>query len=339
MTSPRRQTNLQSTRYPREPESASIVNMPLPSASEREPKLQLERVGDILRRTREKLGEDLQGVAEYLCIRRGYLEALEDSRYDEFPADAYVIGFLRSYAEYLGLDSKDAIERYRNEMSGRRKKPSLTLPTPIVEGRAPSVFIIVGALVAVILVYALWYALSTSDRASVSEPAALPSTPSAEAPANVPTPVPTAITDPAAATATPLASTAPSPSTPAPQETTPAPALAAQPAAAPAVTAPIAEKPATPPGPPPRLVIRATQSSWIMLADTKGQTLFDRVLKPGETYKVPDMPDLTLTTGNGGGIVLVLDGADLPKLSASSSGVIRNIPLDTASLKALPSRD
>ena len=85
---------------------------------------------------------------------------------------------------------------------------------------------------------------------------------------------------------------------------------------------------------PQHLVIRADQSSWVMISDNKGTTVFDRVLKPGETYPVPDKPGLTLTTGNGGGIVITLDGVDMPKLSSSSSGILRDVPLDSTYLRA-----
>ena len=51
-----------------------------------------------------------------------------------------------------------------------------------------------------------------------------------------------------------------------------------------------------------------------MVTDGAGKTVFDHVLKPGDIYKVPNKPGLSLTTGNGSGIVLVLDGVDLPKV-------------------------
>ncbi|MDP9128629.1 MAG: DUF4115 domain-containing protein, partial [Pseudomonadota bacterium] len=82
----------------------------------------------------------------------------------------------------------------------------------------------------------------------------------------------------------------------------------------------------------------ADQSSWVMITDSKGGTVFDRVLKPGEEFRVPDVAGLKLTTGNGGGITLTLDGADLPRLSNSSSGILRDISLDTGRLKAILSQ-
>src|SRR3984957_2529190 len=149
----------------------------VPFYAGREPPPGLERVGDILRRRRQQRGDDLQQIADYLCIRKSFLVALENSEYDELPADAYVIGFLRSYAAYLGFDGGDAINRYRGEMTGRRRKPVLVLPTPIVEGRTPSAFIMIGAALAAVLIYVLWYGLSSADRGIANTPPPLPQPP------------------------------------------------------------------------------------------------------------------------------------------------------------------
>jgi len=140
-----------------------------------------ERIGEALKRAREKRGDDLGRIADYLCIRQVFLAALEESRYDDLPADAYVIGFLRSYAGYLGMDGSDVINRYRREMSGRRRKPSLAMPTPITEGRAPSALIMIGAASAALVVYAIWYGLSGSGRTAMNVAPPLP-VPAAEAP-------------------------------------------------------------------------------------------------------------------------------------------------------------
>src|ERR1700722_13022476 len=160
----------------------------VPFYAGREPPPGLERVGDILRRRRQQRGDDLQQIADYLCIRKSFIVALENSAYDELPADAYVIGFLRSYATYLGFDGGDAINRYRGEMSGRRRKPTLVLPTPIPEGRTPSAFIMLAAASAAILIYILWYGLSSSDRSTASVPPPLPPSPSAASNATAPIP-------------------------------------------------------------------------------------------------------------------------------------------------------
>ena len=75
-----------------------------------------------------------------------------------------------------------------------------------------------------------------------------------------------------------------------------------------------------------------------MIADGNGHTIFDNVMKPGDTYAVPDKPGLMLTTGNGAGLILTLDGKELPRLSTSASKMLHNIPLNAATLKNLKTR-
>ena len=296
-------------------------------------------IGEILKRERERRGYDLQQIADYLCIRRGLLSAIENGRYEEFPADAYVIGFLRSYAELIGLNGQDAINRYRQEMAGRRRKPDLVLPTPISEGRAPTAVIIGGAVLASLLIYILWYAFSTSDRATVTTPPTLPTT-TADSSATLPSSaVPVATETLAASTPSGIAIAAPAPAS-APMQSTP-PAATASDATTTAASAPAASDAASAAAAPqqtsaPHILIKAEQSSWVLISNAQGKTIYDHVMKPGETYQVPNFPGLTLTAGNGAGIVIALDGVDLPKLSNVTSHIVRNVPLDTATLKSLP---
>ena len=308
-------------------------------------KAQPARIGDILRQARLERNEDLYLIADYLCIKPAFLIALENSRYDEFPADAYVVGFLRSYASFLGINGKDAIDRYRYEMAGRRVKPVLYMPSPMSEGRAPSAVVMIGACIAALLIYALWYSISSSSRAQIHAPPPLPvAQQQSTAPAQ-----PAVVAPPSSASVAVTTSGSANEavgivlSTPAPAAT----ALTAPPAAT-AKTPDVAAKPAKIDAATPdaaktvfgdahqasRLVIRATQSSWVMVSDASGKAVFDQVLKPGEIFKVPDQQGLTLTTGNGGGIVLVLDNHDLPKVANGAPHVVRDIPLDPAKLSA-----
>ncbi|WOF75238.1 DUF4115 domain-containing protein [Parvibaculaceae bacterium PLY_AMNH_Bact1] len=74
-----------------------------------------EEAGTVLRKARLKTGEDLKSVSDKLRIRRPYLEALEESRHDDLPGRAYAIGFVRTYAVYLGLDAAEMVALYKSE--------------------------------------------------------------------------------------------------------------------------------------------------------------------------------------------------------------------------------
>lgn len=82
-----------------------------------------------------------------------------------------------------------------------------------------------------------------------------------------------------------------------------------------------------------RVVLRATADSWVQIQGTGNDLLLTRIMHPGDTYLVPDGEDVRLTTGNAGGLELLLDGKLLPPLGASGA-VQRNIPISVAALAA-----
>jgi cytoskeleton protein RodZ len=120
------------------------------------------------------------------------------------------------------------------------------------------------------------------------------------------------------------------------------PPRAAAPSPTSASASTLATPPATPAEPPAasygggedsRILLRARADSWIQVRERQGGTvLFNRVLRPGETYRVPMRPGLLLTTGNAGGLEVVLDGDALPTLG--QQGVVRrDLPLEPELLK------
>ncbi|WP_040844403.1 DUF4115 domain-containing protein, partial [Nitrospirillum viridazoti] len=84
---------------------------------------------------------------------------------------------------------------------------------------------------------------------------------------------------------------------------------------------------------PARVVVRATDESWIQVRDAKGTLWASRVLHPGDSFRAPDVPGLTLETGNAGGVVVSLDGKDLAALGAKGQ-VVRSYPLQPDDLQA-----
>jgi cytoskeleton protein RodZ len=82
-----------------------------------------------------------------------------------------------------------------------------------------------------------------------------------------------------------------------------------------------------------RIVLKADSDSWIQVRDKSGSLLFTRVLKPGESYNVPNQPGLVLTAGNSGGLEVTVDGASAPPLGQPGK-VARNVSLDPDRLLA-----
>ncbi len=120
-------------------------------------------VGALLRASRMRIGEDLREVALILRIRYPYLEAIEDGRFEDLPGQAYAVGFLRAYADHLGLDGEEVVRRYKdNTADDGEPRANLNFPTPIAEASVPGGAIVFIGLLIVILAYGAWY-VSTSD--------------------------------------------------------------------------------------------------------------------------------------------------------------------------------
>jgi cytoskeleton protein RodZ len=288
-------------------------------------------VGADLMAARHRLGWDLAAVAAGLRIRLPYLRALEDGRIADLPGNAYAVGFLRTYASALGLDADEMARRFRAEVSQVNGKTELAFPAPVPERGVPAGAVILLGMLLAIGGYVGWYRMSGNAAHRVEPVAAVPERLAVlvdPPPAGVP---PTALTQPPAAPPPPsIAAALP-------------PAAIAAPAAAPLPPAtPPAVAAAAPPQPVApllnaeggRMVLRARNDAWVQVRDRQGgPPLLNRVLRPNETWPVPNRPNLLLTTGNAGATDVLVDGQPTPGFGGP--GVVRrDIPLDADLIKA-----
>jgi cytoskeleton protein RodZ len=127
-----------------------------------------DTVAAILRRAREHHGQDVRSIAQVLRIRQGYLEALESGQYDRLPGITYTIGFLRSYADYLGLNATKLVDQFKEEAQGAERHTELIFPEPVAEGRIPGGAVILISVALLAVAYGGWFYLSNQGR-SVSD--------------------------------------------------------------------------------------------------------------------------------------------------------------------------
>jgi cytoskeleton protein RodZ len=291
------------------------------------PAMGASRVGAELRAARQRLGWSLPDVAATLRIRLPFLEAIEEGRLSDLPGNAYAVGFLRSYATFLGLDASEVARRFRAEAHEVNQKPELLFPAPVPERGVPAgAVVLVGVLIAVGS-YAAWYKFS-GDRQSpalVTPPVPERLMPLAEraAPLSNSSPQVASILPPPGAVQAPVQ--APAPATPAPVAAAPPPVAAPAPAPAPA-----------PPVDAGRMVLRMKSDAWVQVREKQGPVLLNRVLHAGETWVVPKgQQQLLLTTGNAGSTEVLVGGVAAPSLGAAGA-MRRDIPLDPDAVKAGP---
>jgi cytoskeleton protein RodZ len=90
----------------------------------------MPEIGQTLREARMRQRIDMTEVESATKIRAKYLRALENEEWDLLPGSTFVKTFLRTYAEYLGLDSRLLVEEYRQ----RYERPSTQDLTPFAAG-------------------------------------------------------------------------------------------------------------------------------------------------------------------------------------------------------------
>jgi transcriptional regulator with XRE-family HTH domain len=107
---------------------------------------QYETLGEELKAARQERGLTLDELAETTRVRRAYLEALEEMRLEALPSRPFTIGYIKAYAEALGLPADSAVERFKAE------EPVLDEPLPnpvgVIEDKDPRIAaFIVGGIV------------------------------------------------------------------------------------------------------------------------------------------------------------------------------------------------
>ena len=331
-----------------------------------------DSVGLALRAHRERKGHELEMAARVLRIKEAHISAIEDSRYADLPGKTYAIGFVRAYAEYLGLNPDDCIQRFKREYAealeplaeegAHPKAAKLAFPEAYEEVSLPhGSLVIIGALL-ILGVWGGWY-LTTSAERQFNDPetVALP-------PSELPTPedaeaallasvgdIPEAgeaadVGESENAATREDASLAAAPFTHAEQmvaaltgtgqETTPTEEAAAVPTTDEAET-----PPATIEGPREpqvfgvmnnnaRVIIRARGNAWVRIEDAEtGAVLFEETLQRGDSYRVPNRDGVIMATRNAGALELLFDGQSLGPVGAVGQARL-DVALDPASIGA-----
>ena len=264
-----------------------------------------QHIGDVLREAREGRGLTVEDISDELMIRRFYLEAMEQGNFKDLPERVYATGFVRSYAQFVGLDQVEAVEQFKRDAYGSHTanyRVELMMPEPVIQTVMPSRTALLSAVAAVIIIgVGIFFVTRNNAPASAAIPEAPPAADIAEVP-----PLPTPSEDTFQG-AIPAPGTEATTAVVAPDNAMPAPAVPV-----------VVEK---------GLFLEALQSSWLEVKDSKGTVLFTNILKQGQKLPIPDQPGITVTTGNAGGLRLVMDGTPQAALGAVNE-VKRNMPLN-----------
>jgi cytoskeleton protein RodZ len=134
----------------------------------------MREVGAQLRQRRLERGEDLDDVARSLRIKPGYLLGIEQGDLSALPGRPYALGFLRSYADYLGFDGEELVGKIKAAVADLTDRTRLRIRMPLPENRLPKTPVVVISLAVVVGLYAGWSYISRSGRVAVDTVAEVP---------------------------------------------------------------------------------------------------------------------------------------------------------------------
>ena len=133
-------------------------------------------IGNSLREARLRQQLEFADIERVTKIRPKYLRALEDESFETLPAQTYVKGFLRTYAEFLGLDGQLYVDEYNSRYVKRDEEPPFRpRRTQGRSGRGVESSVVLGAIVGIAIVFGLVIAAwkSGDDPTSPQTPSAL----------------------------------------------------------------------------------------------------------------------------------------------------------------------
>jgi hypothetical protein len=112
-------------------------------------------IGNSLREARLRQGLEIPRIEAETKIRGKYLRALEEEQFEVLPGDTYVKGFLRTYADYLGLDGQLYLDEFNSRFAASEELPFAQSTTPKKRRRRVESNLVVVALAAIVAVTVL----------------------------------------------------------------------------------------------------------------------------------------------------------------------------------------
>lgn len=265
--------------------------------------------GQELAQARSDARLSIEDVARALQLSARHIAAIERDDYEQLPAATYVRGYLRAYAQLVGIAPERVLDRF-NQLPIANRRQGLVPPAPAAQISSSDSMVKLGtlAVAGVMLGLAIvWW--------QGQEPASTPTTPAVPPVAAVPEAAPTPPPEPDA------------PPARAQPESTPAPIAAAEkPAERPAPVAPARETPVIdidPNAPRARVVLYVTDESWADVRDARGQRLIYETVPAGRVVTLDGVPPLQVFLGNAEGVRVELNGRNYDVLRHKRGQVAR----------------
>ena len=262
-------------------------------------------IGEALKAVRESKGLSLEALAESTRVRRAYLAAIEDMRLELLPSRPFTIGYIRAYAEALGLDPEEAAYRFKADEPVLDEP--LREPVGVDNSRDPRLSALIAGGCVIVAAIFVWNIAQRAMSESAPPPPAASETAAAKAiaamkagPVQLGAPLP-----PPVESTTPKPYETPGLATADPDGTShsgrPPPVGIIDPNAAPdaATLQPtfVAEGKiyGVPAGQPSAVTLKALKPASLIIKGVGGQVYFARQLEKGEAYRIPQVGGLIVS--------------------------------------------
>lgn len=284
-------------------------------------------MGRKLTRARRRRKLSLHDVAEELCISPYYLKALESGHLGKLPGPVYALGFLRNYADLVGLNADELASMVKDYLADEEAAQPPHLPEPHRESRFPARLVLVGATSAMLLFFTAWPMI---DSQGSSEAGMVPVMPAHLA---------DRLQQPSEATAEAAQTAVAKPDrdgdllsgsrqqflTAGPPEAQRQEILGQEAGQAVGEFEPAqADFEAT-------VEIRATRDTWVVIRNENDQTLLSGIIRSGDSFVPKSTARLKLTASDGGSLVLYVRGRPVAELGRPGHA-LRSFELDVAGL-------
>ena len=254
--------------------------------------------GEMLKnaRTTGRRKREISTISKLLCIREEFLTALEEGNYRVIPEDVYILGFARSYAVELGLDPDEVISQLKKELGiameekkEEKKEEEVEVKT-VAQKKSVKINkeIIINWLknaVQYVKKYWKWFAVGFGALVLLIVVILLLAGGSS---AND-------------------------------EQTTVNNNETVVAVKEPDFRYPIHEKFDSKNAKESRVILQAEKESWVKIQDARGNSVFSRVLVPGDVYYMPLSDKFKATFGNVGAIDVWVDGKLLKKLGPANT--------------------
>lgn len=281
------------------------------------------KVGALFKEARENRHLTILQASQELHIRQLYIQAIESGSLSALPGHVYKIGFIKTYARFLNLDSNQILKDLSLQEDITPDYSSFNYSVPVEHQKHPNLKIVLAATTLLFIGGVVLYV--TNNKSHIPDDI-----------------IPTLYTDltltPAQTEETTLAASVTNQIAPEDKDLV-SDELNANTSFEPNSAKPAHETASDPEGSSAlsqneAVTIVATKDAWVQVVDETGKAIFVRLMRSGESYTIPSAGQFWLNTGNSAGVKLVLDGKSTPALGEDGK-VMRGVSLAIDDIKAL----